>query len=248
MVSAVTASCPLGTESSGATGPAVPGCRAVSFAEMLEGAHPSAALLWSCELCRVEELRWRPFCAGPSAPPGIVRWAWSMQKAKRARLLSPAPVRSAHFTKAQVVPGVLCVISILARAHAGAQRHCWWMASSAHTCPSEFLTAAQVSGRPPIPDQAWLPPAGTSQHPRAAGWPSLSRVDDGLTLVFPGALLCKVALPSEIVRAFLRHLVKIQTVQSGVIPAPSLVCDFCDSHQGASVLSGLLLPLLPPTT
>ena len=77
---------------------------------------PVSLSLWSCELCRVEELRWRPFCAGPSAPPDIVCRAWSVQKAKRVRLLSPAPVRNAHFTKAQVVPGVLCVISILAHA------------------------------------------------------------------------------------------------------------------------------------
>lgn len=135
---------------------------------------PVSLSLWSCELGRVEELRWRPFCAGPSAPPDIVCQVWSVQKAKLVRLLSPAPVRNAYFTKAQVVPGVLCMISILARAYAGAPRCCWWMACSPHTRPSEFLTAAQVSGRPPIPNQAQLPPAGTSQHPRAAGWPSLS--------------------------------------------------------------------------
>ena len=52
---------------------------------------PVSLSLWSCELCRVEELRWRPFCAGPSAPPDIVCRAWSVQKAKRAPCCFQSP-------------------------------------------------------------------------------------------------------------------------------------------------------------
>ena len=144
MVSAVTASSPLGTDpglvaqrgqlSLGAM--LCPLWRGATPCPLWRGAtpcplwrgwrvlSPGPLSLWNCEVCRVEELRWHLFCARPSAPPDIVCPASSVQTAERVRLLSPEPVRNARFTEAQVVPGVLCVISISARAHAGAWHHC----------------------------------------------------------------------------------------------------------------------------